>query len=142
MATPTRHGPSVAIIGAGLGGMTSAVALWQAGADVHVYERARVLSEGGAGIQVSPNASRVLHRLGLAEDLGRTVVRPLTVHQRRWQDGRTLVRTPLGDAVVEAFGFPHYQMHRADLLAALVRAFPAERLHAGHRFAGLTDHGD
>jgi salicylate hydroxylase len=122
--------------------MTSAVALWQAGVDVHVYERARVLSEVGAGIQVSPNASRVLHRLGLADELERMGVRPRSFHQRRWQDGRTLVCTPLGGEIVEAFGFPHYQMHRADLLAAMVRAFPAERLHAGRRFVGLTDHGD
>ena len=47
-------------------------------------------------------------------------VRPLAFHQRRWDDGRTLLRAPLGDAVVEAFGFPHYQTHRADLLATLV----------------------
>jgi salicylate hydroxylase len=52
-------------------------------------------------------------------------VRPLHFHQRRWDDGRTLLRSPLGDAVVDAFGFPHYQTHRADLLAALVVGVPA-----------------
>ena len=49
-------------------------------------------------------------------------VRPLAFHQRRWDDGRTLLRAPLGDTMVEAFGFPHYQTHRADLLATLVDA--------------------
>src|SRR5262245_3629175 len=126
MATSKHSSPSVAVIGGGLGGMTAAVALLQAGIDLHVYQRARALSEVGAGIQVSPNASRVLHGLGLAAELERMGVRPETFHQRRWDDGRTLVCTPLGNAVVDAFGFPHYQMHRADLLAALVRAFPAE----------------
>jgi salicylate hydroxylase len=100
------------------------------------------VSEVGAGIQVSPNASRVLHRLGLADELARMGVRPMHFHQRRWDDGRTLLRSPLGDAVVDAFGFPHYQTHRADLLAALIGALPTERLHVGHRLVGLVDHGD
>src|SRR5262249_14788848 len=119
-----------------------AVSLLRAGIDVHVYERARALSEVGAGIQVSPNASRVLHGLGLAAELERMGVRSETFHQRRWQDGRTLVCTPLGDAVGDAVGFPPYQMHRAALLAGLVRAFPAERVHVGYGCVGLTDHGD
>ena len=122
--------------------MAAAVSLLQAGFDVHVYERAAAVSEVGAGIQVSPNASRVLHRLGLADELARMGVRPLAWHQRRWDDGRTLLRADLGDAVVEAFGFPHYQTHRADLLGALVGALPPERLHVGHLFRGLVDHGD
>ena len=133
---------SVAIVGGGIGGMAAAVSLLQAGFDVHVYERAAAVSEVGAGIQVSPNASRVLHRLGLADDLARMGVRPLAWHQRRWDDGRTLLRADLGDTVIEAFGFPHYQMHRADLLDTLVGALPPERLHVGHLFTGLTDHGD
>ena len=103
------------MIGGGIGGLGAALSLLQAGFDVHVYERARALSEVDAGIQVSPNASRVLHGLGLEDELARMGVRPLAFHQRRWDDGRTLLRSPLGDAVVEAFGFPHYQTHRADL---------------------------
>src|SRR6478672_6713780 len=133
---------SVAIVGGGIGGMAAAVSLLQAGFDVHVYERAAAVSEVGAGIQVSPNASRVLHRLGLADELARMGVRPLAWHQRRWDDGRTLLRTPLGDSIVEAFGFPHYQMHRADLLSALARKIPPERLHVGRRWVALVDDGD
>jgi salicylate hydroxylase len=52
------------------------------------------------------------------------------------------LRTPLADAVVDAFGFPHYQMHRADLLTTLLRALPPERVHSGHRLVGLVDQGD
>ena len=133
---------SVGVIGGGIGGLGAALSLLRAGFDVHVYERAHALSEVGAGIQVSPNASRVLHGLGLEDELARMGVRPLAFHQRRWDDGRTLLRSPLGDAVVEAFGFPHYQTHRADLLAALVSALPAERLHVRHRFQSLEDRGD
>jgi salicylate hydroxylase len=133
---------SVGIVGGGIGGMTAALAMLQRGFDVHVYEQAREFSEVGAGIQVSPNASRVLHRLGLEDALARMGVRPLAMHQRGWDDGRTLLGTPLGDTVVEAFGFPHYQMHRADVLATLVRALPDERLHVSHRLVDFTDHGD
>jgi salicylate hydroxylase len=133
---------SVAVIGGGIGGLAAALSLLRAGLDVHVYERARTLSEVGAGIQVSPNASRILHRLGLADYLADLGVKPLAWHQRRWDDGRTLLRTPLAGAVEAAFGFPHYQMHRADVLATLVRALPPDRLHIGHRFTGLVDHGD
>jgi len=130
---------SVAVIGGGIGGLTAALCLVRVGFDVHVYEQARELREVGAGVQVSPNASRVLHGLGLAEELAGMGVRPVAFHQRRWDDGRTLLRTPLGDVAVEVFGFPYYQMHRADLLAALTRALPAERLHTGHRLTVLAD---
>jgi salicylate hydroxylase len=116
--------------------------LLRAGVDVQVYERARTLSEVSAGIQVSPNASRILHRLGLARALSNMGVKPLAIHQRRWDDGRTLLRTPLAEAMEVAFGFPHYQMHRADLLNTLACALPAERLHIGHRFTALLDHWD
>jgi salicylate hydroxylase len=133
---------SVGVVGAGLGGLSAALSLLRAGFDVHVYERASVLSEIGAGVQVSPNASRVLHGLGLADDLARTGVKPLAWHQRRWQDGSTLLRTPLAEPLEATFGFPHYQMHRADLLTALVRAVPGDRIHLGHRLVDFTDHGD
>ena len=133
---------SVAVIGGGIGGLACGLSLLQAGLDVHVYERAETLSDVGAGIQVSPNASRVLHGLGLAGELARVGVRPVAFHQRRWDDGRTLLRTPLGDAVVEAFGFPHYQIHRADLLAMLARALPEDRVHLAHRLVALADRSD
>jgi salicylate hydroxylase len=133
---------SVGVVGGGIGGLSAALSLLAAGFDVHVYERASALGEVGAGVQISPNASRVLHGLGLGTALASTGVKPLALHQRRWDDGRTLVRTPLAEALEARFGFPHYQMHRADLLAALAGAIPAERIHLGHRLVGLTDHGD
>ena len=133
---------SVGVIGGGVGGLACALSLLQAGFDVHVYERAGALSDVGAGVQVSPNASRVLHRLGLAQELARMGVRPVGFDQRRWDDGGTLLRAPLGDAVVEAFGFPYYQLHRADLLAILRRALPEDRVHLAHRLVALDDRGD
>ena len=137
-----NKGVEVAIVGGGIGGLAAAISLFQAGFDVHVYEQSRAMREVGAGLQVSPNASRVLHRLGLGDELAKLGVRPLAFHQRRWQDGRTLLKTPLANAVVSAFGYPHYQSHRGDVLAMLVAAFPSERLHTGHRLTRFVDRGE
>jgi salicylate hydroxylase len=126
----------VGIVGGGIGGLTAALSLLRRGFEVQVYEQASALGEIGAGVQISPNASR------LAGELASTGVRPLAWHQRRWDDGRTLLRTPLAEPLEAAFGFPHYQMHRANLLTALTRSFPAESVRLGHRLTGLTDHGD
>ncbi len=133
---------SIAVIGGGIGGLSAALCLLRAGFDVRVFEQSRALREVGAGIQVSPNASRVLHHLGLGEELAKIGVRPLAFHQQRWEDGRTLLKSPLGDAVLEAFGFPYYQVHRSDLLTVLTEALPAERLHLGHKLAAFEDGGD
>jgi len=141
-ASMATHRVSVGVVGGGIGGLSAALSLLHAGFDVHVFERAARLSEVGAGVQVSPNASRVLHRFGLAEQLARTGVKPLAWHQRRWDNGRTLLRSPLAEPLEATFGFPHYQMHRADLLSALTAAFPAQRVHLGHRLTGLADRGD
>jgi salicylate hydroxylase len=133
---------SIAIIGGGIGGLTAAAALLHAGFDVQVYERARALGEVGAGINIGPNASRILHRLGIAEVLGRTGVKPVTFDQRRWDDGSFLLRSPLGEAVESAFGAPYYTFHRGDLHRALADAIPANHVHLAHRFTHLVDHGD
>jgi salicylate hydroxylase len=135
-------GTSITVVGGGIGGLTAALSLLRAGLEVDVYERATVLAEVGAGVQISPNASRILHGLGLADALARTGVKPLAWHQRRWDDGRTLLRTPLAEPLEATFGFPHYQMHRADLLAALAAAVPDERVHLGHRLVDVIDRGD
>src|SRR3569833_3479926 len=113
---------TVGVVGAGIGGLSAALSLLRAGVDVQVYEQAAQLREVGAGVQISANASRILYRLGLADALAATAVRPLAIHQRRWDDGRTLARAPLAEAVEQAYGFPYFHLHRADLLAALATA--------------------
>ena len=132
----------LAIIGGGIGGLAAAAWLSRAGFDAQVYEQASALSEVGAGINIGPNAVRLLHRLGLGEGLARVGVKPMTFDQRRWDDGRVLLSAPLGEPVETKFGAPYYTFHRADLHRALTSAVPAERVHLGHRFMGFTDHGD
>ena len=126
----------VAIIGGGIGGLTAALCLQKIGLDVHVYEQARVLREVGAGINVPPNASRIIHALGLGEKLAALGVMPTGVHQRRWDDGRMLLRSSLGTEIERHFGFRQYQSHRADVLNMLIAAMPPDRVHLGHRLDG------
>ncbi|TAJ31546.1 MAG: FAD-binding protein [Reyranella sp.] len=132
----------IAVVGGGIGGLSAALALLQAGFDVHVYEQAPRFGEIGAGIQISPNASHLLHRLGLKPAMERWGVRPVAVHQKRWDDGRTLQRAPLGAEVEARFGAPHYHFHRGDLAALLADALPRQRAHASHRLAGIEEKGD
>ena len=74
---------SVAIVGGGLGGLTAAILLLRAGFDVQVYEQSKGLGELGAGINLGPNASRILHRIGIGDQLERTGVKPASFVQRK-----------------------------------------------------------
>jgi salicylate hydroxylase len=132
----------IAVIGGGIGGLSAAVALRQAGFEADVYEQASELTEIGGGINMGPNAARILYRLGLGEGLDREGVRPVGSHQRRWQDGRTLQRASLNPLCEELYGAPHITIHRADLLAVIAAGFPAEHVHLGHRLVGLADRGE
>jgi salicylate hydroxylase len=132
----------VAVIGGGIGGLSAALQLLKVGLDVHVYEQAQRITEIGAGLQISPNASRLLHRLGLKPAMDAVGVLPRAVHQRRWDDGRTLQRAPLGPDVAARFGSPYYHFHRADLANLLAAAVPPERLHVSHKLVGLEHRGD
>src|SRR5215475_5276785 len=127
----------IAVIGGGIGGLSAALHLRQAGFDVHVYEQAPRIGEIGAGIQISPNASRLLIRLGLRSAMDRVGVRPAAFQRRRWDDGRTLERVPLGPEVEATFGAPYYHFHRGDLVALLAEALPQERLHVAHKLVAL-----
>src|SRR5215831_19264704 len=131
---------AIAIIGGGIGGLSAALSLVKAGFDARVYEQAPELREVGAGIVVSPNATRILDRIGVGASLAQSSVRPLAWHERRWDDGHTLLRVPLADAAVAAFGFPYYQCHRADVQTALAHALSG-RLHLGHRLIDLEEAG-
>jgi salicylate hydroxylase len=133
---------TVAIIGAGIGGLTAALALRQTGCDVHVYEQAPELTEVGGGINMGPNAVRVLQRLGIGPALDPVAVRPAFTLQRRWRDGRTLQQAPLNPRCEHLYGAPHLTVHRRDLLGAIVSGFPMDRVHLGHRLAGFSARPD
>src|SRR4051812_12726282 len=112
---PTHGGrPSrIAIIGAGIGGLTAAVALRQRGFEVQIYERAAKLDEVGAGIQVGPNAVKVLHALGFADALSRAAFEPTTMVSFRWDDASLRFREPLKAVASARYGAPYMTAHRA-----------------------------
>ena len=81
-------------------------------------------------------------RLGLRDELDKVAFRSPFFHQRRWHDGRTLTRIPLGDQIEKKFGAPHYIFHRGELHAVLAKAVPPERVHLAHRCVGVRQIGD
>ncbi|HUC52069.1 MAG TPA: FAD-dependent monooxygenase [Xanthobacteraceae bacterium] len=110
---------TVIIAGAGIGGLTAALALERCGFRVIVFEQAERLQETGAGIQLSPNAARLLIDLGLGDRLRPHVVTPQAVRVLRAKNGREIVRIPLAEAAAQRYGAPYWIIHRGDLQAAL-----------------------
>lgn len=125
------------MVGAGIGGLALAAALRRAGVRCEVYEQASRLSEVGAGLQLAPNAVRLLHRLGLADRLRAFAVRPEAMEIRRWDDGRLLSGTELGAACEAMYGAPYYTVHRAHLHEALLEAAGRDTVRLGRRVTGL-----
>lgn len=111
----TTNEQRIAVVGAGIGGLATAVALARQGLPCQVYEQAPQLAEVGAGLQLSPNSVRLLRRWGLADALRTTAVRAEAIEMRRWSDNSVLRRTPLGELSEKLFGAPYYTVHRADL---------------------------
>lgn len=133
---------TAAIVGAGIGGLAAALTLRRVGIEVEVYEAATILGEIGAGIQISPNASRVLIGLGLGDELDRVGVRPLTGDMRRWDDGALITSQPLGEAVERQFGAPYFHLHRADLHRILADAVGPRQIHLGRECGEVISRRD
>src|ERR1700688_4352385 len=115
----------VIVAGAGIGGLTATLALARSGFRVVVLEQAERLEETGAGIQLSPNATRTLIDLCLGERLRPHVVAPLALRVLNAKSGREIVRMPLGYSAEQRYGAPYWSIHRGDLQAALSSAVAA-----------------
>jgi len=132
--------PHAVIAGAGIGGLSTALSLARAGWRVSLYEKAKVLEESGAGLQLSPNATAVLRNCGVLERLTTFALRPQAIRIRRARDGATLALMPLGDAEAR-WGAPYLVVHRADLQRALLEAAARESgitLQTGAAVAGFA----
>ncbi len=112
----------ILIVGGGIGGLSAALACAQAGADVQLFERAAEFSEVGAGIQLGPNAMRVLHGWGLAETLAEVAAFPDRLQVRSATAGTELGTLRLGKVFEQRYGAPYATIHRADLHALLLFA--------------------
>ncbi|MDB5613784.1 MAG: hypothetical protein JWQ22_1437 [Devosia sp.] len=110
------------VAGAGISGLTLALALAKFGATVVVLERSATISEFGAGLQISPNARKILNNLGLDEALTARSLEPAGIDIYPYRSPKLLVTMELGPAMRDAFGAPYAVMHRADLADALYKA--------------------
>jgi salicylate hydroxylase len=134
---------TIFIAGAGIGGLTAALALAKSGFRVVILERAERLEEAGAGLQLSPNASRILIDLGLGPHLTARAVIPEAVSMVSARAGGEIVRLPLGEAASSRAGAPYWVIHRADLQAALQAAVndnPDIELRLGCQFEDAAPH--
>jgi salicylate hydroxylase len=135
---------AILVAGAGVGGLTAALAFSAHGFRVEIFERAERFEAIGAGIQLSPNATRILGRLGVLDALSGAVA-PEAVVLRDGASLKELARVPLGKAAETRWEAPYLVAHRADLHAALLaRAseHPGIRLHPGTTVAGISFEND
>lgn len=130
----------ILMAGAGLGGLTAALALLRDGHDVRVFEQAAQLGEVGAGLQLSANATRVLSLLGVDPAVRDVASLPAGKQVRLWNTGQTWKLFDLGAESVAQYGHPYYTMYRPDLHKVLVdaiRAISPEAITLGARCAGF-----
>ncbi|HKH00528.1 MAG TPA: FAD-dependent monooxygenase [Bradyrhizobium sp.] len=134
---------TIFVAGAGIGGLTASLALAAKGFRVVVLEKAERLEEIGAGLQLSPNASRVLVELGLQPRLAGRAVTPEAISLMSVRRGGEVARLPLGEAAAFRAGAPYYVVHRGDLQAALhaeVREHHDIELRLGWQFEDVASH--
>src|SRR6185312_11053795 len=137
--------PRVLIAGAGLCGLTTALALLQRGYDVRVYEQATELREVGAGVQLGANGTRVLIALGLEAAMRGVVCEPTGKEMRLWTTGQTWNVFDLGVESIRHYGAPYWMAHRGDFHAVLlqaVRSAGPDVVHAGAACVGFEQSSD
>lgn len=135
----------IVVAGAGIAGLTAALAFARHGFEVRVLERASRLEEVGAGLQLSPNATRLLGRLGVLDRLGAVAVEPEAVVLRDGASLRTLSSLPFGRMARTRWGAPYLALHRGDLhgaLAAQAAETPGVRVELDTAVAGIADSQD
>ena len=133
---------TIAIVGAGMGGLATAAALRGVGIEVAVYEQATQFARIGAGIQIGCNAMKVLRELGLERRLRAQSFYPRSWNNRDWRTGEIKFDMIFGESAERKFGAPYLLAHRGDLHAALATAVPAECVKLGHKLVGLDEVGD
>lgn len=133
------------VVGGGLGGLALAIALAKRGRKVHLIEKNAEFGEVGAGLQIAPNASRVLDALGVLPEINKHAVFPARLLWMDAMSGEHLTTLDLGAPFVERYGYPYFVMHRHDLLNVLLHAARADEritLEPGKDVTRLDDLGD
>ncbi len=133
--TPSKG--SIAIIGAGIGGLTAATLLSRLGFSVKIYEQAARFARVGAGIQQTPNAMQVHRRLGTEARLRALAFAAPKGISREWDGGAVTNELALGEAIESRYGAPYLLMHRADLHAAIESVVPPDIVEFNRRLVGI-----
>ena len=128
----------IGILGAGIGVLTAAIALRQAGHEVVVFEQAQRFARVGADINLTPNAVRALDGIGVGEALRDHAARPKFRISRMWDTGEETSRLGMAEEAEAKYGAPQLTLHRADLMSALEGALPSECVRLGHRANSVT----
>ena len=134
----------IIIAGAGLGGLTAALALLKRGFDVELYEQTENLREIGAGVQIAANGNRVLYDLGLGQEMERIGTVPTGKEVRLWSTGKSRTFIDLSAASIQKYGAPFFLVHRADLHDELLKAvlkIKPNAIHLGARCVDFKDNG-
>lgn len=131
----------IAIIGAGLGGPAAAALLQRAGYQVTVYEQSASFSRIGAGINISPNVTRILDRIGVCAPLAKTGVRTEHWVSRVWDTGELLLDYKMGEALEKRYGAPYLCVHRGDFHALVLDAVAPGTIQFGKRLQDLEQKG-
>jgi 2-polyprenyl-6-methoxyphenol hydroxylase-like FAD-dependent oxidoreductase len=132
------------VVGGGIGGLAAAIGLARIGRPVSVLERAPQFGEVGAGLQLGPNASRMLDHLGVIDTVHSSAVFPSRLRMCDIADGRQIAELDLGRKFKERYGYPYVVMHRSDLHKALLdacRSNPAISLNTGCEVVDVVDQG-
>ena len=129
--------PNIAIIGAGIGGLAASACLRKAGIESVIYEQAPAFARIGAGIQMSPNAMRVLYGIGIGDQIRATAFEPPNWRNRDFDTGNMSNEHPLGPAALERYGVPYLLMHRGDLHAKLHGAVPDDTIRYNYKLCGM-----
>jgi salicylate hydroxylase len=131
----------IGIVGAGIGGLTLALALRQRGLASAIYEQATELREIGAAIALTANGTRELERLGCLDAITAVSTQPTEFIWRGWRDDRRIASFPVAkDGAYRArVGAPYFGTHRSDLQRVLATALGSDGLHLGHRVVGLSE---
>src|SRR4029077_2036682 len=130
------------VMGAGLGGLTAAIALRRRGFDVTVYEQAAELGEIGAGIPPSPHALRVMIGLGLDKAFEAIAFEPDRHVVRNWKSGAITSATQMKGVFRAQYGAGYFGAHRADLHAVLQRAVPTDSVRLNAKCTGIRQTAD
>ena len=128
---------TIAIVGAGIGGLTAGVLLSRLGYQVTIYDQAARFARVGAGIQQTPNAMRVHRKLGTEARLCEVAYRSDSGLARVWNTGEITNELPMGDAIESRYGAPYLLMHRADLHAAIESVLPEGLVRFDHKLTGI-----